>query len=122
MPVFVDRTVSPSYTTDVARATRVLLESGAPPGLYHCVNSGAATWAEIAGEAARLLGQPLQMKPITLESAALKAPRPRYCALANDRLAAAGIAMPDWRDALARYLASYAVDAPRIRRDRGAQP
>ena len=105
VPVFVDRTVSPSYTADVARATRVLLESGVTPGLYHCVNSGAATWAEIAEEVARLLGRPLQMKPITLESAALKAPRPRYCALSNDRLTAAGIAMPTWRDALARYLA-----------------
>jgi dTDP-4-dehydrorhamnose reductase len=106
VPVFVDRTVSPSYTGDVARATRVVLETGLPSGLYHCVNSGAATWAEIAEEVARLLGRPLRMKPITLESAALKAPRPRYCVLSNARLAAAGMAMPEWRDALARYLAS----------------
>jgi dTDP-4-dehydrorhamnose reductase len=104
VPVFVDRTVSPSYTADVARATRTLLETGSAPGLYHCVNSGSATWAEIAAEASRLLGRPLQMKPITLESAALKAPRPRYCALSNARLTAAGVAMPTWQDALARYL------------------
>jgi dTDP-4-dehydrorhamnose reductase len=106
VPVFVDRTVSPSYTTDVARATRTVLESGFAPGLYHCVNSGAATWEEIAKEVARLLGRPLQIKGITLESAALKAPRPRYCALSNAKLAAAGMAMPTWNDALARYLAS----------------
>ena len=104
VPVFVDRTVSPTYTADVARATRTFLEAGSAPGLYHCVNSGSATWAEIAAEASRLLGRPLQMKPITLESAALKAPRPRYCALSNARLAAAGVAMPTWQDALARYL------------------
>jgi dTDP-4-dehydrorhamnose reductase len=103
-PVFVDRTVSPSYTVDIARATRELLARGAPPGLYHCVNSGAATWAEIAEEAARLLDRPLTIKPITLESAALKASRPKYCALSNRKLQDAGIAMPDWRDALARYL------------------
>ena len=53
VPVFVDRTVSPSYTADVARATRQLLELGAPAGLYHCVNSGFATWAEIGRASCR---------------------------------------------------------------------
>ena len=102
--VFVDRTVSPSYTPDIARATRTLLETRAAVGVYHCVNSGAATWAEVAQEAARLLDVPLRMRPITLESARLKAPRPRYCALSNARLAAAGFPMPPWQDALRRYL------------------
>ena len=59
---------------------------------------------QIAEEAARLLGRPLHMKPLTLESAALTAPRPRYCALSPAKLAAAGIVMPPWQDALARYL------------------
>ena len=74
--MFVDRTVSPSYTADVAHATRAVIGKGVAPGLYHCVNSGAATWAEIAEEAARLLGLPLRMRPLTLESAKLHAPRP----------------------------------------------
>ena len=104
VPVFVDRTVSPSYTADVARATRAIVERRLSPGLYHCVNDGYATWAEIAREAARLLGVPLRMKPLTLESAALVAPRPRFCALSPARLAAAGVAMPHWQDALERYL------------------
>ena len=104
VPVFVDRTVSPSYTADVAKATRALVERSSPPGLYHCVNSGAGTWAEVAEEAARLLGLPLRMKAITLESAALRAARPKYCALSNARLTAAGAAMPAWQDALARFL------------------
>ncbi len=39
------------------------------------------------------------------------ASRPRYCALANGKLAAAGIAMPAWQDALAR-----AIDADQSRR------
>ena len=104
VPVFTDRTVSPSYTADVARTTRELLERGTAPGLYHCVNSGAATWAEVATEAARLLGLPLRMKPVTLESAGLKARRPRYCALSNAKLASSGIQMPTWQDALTRHL------------------
>lgn len=106
VPVFVDRTVSPSYTADVARATRSIVERGLPTGLYHCVNEGAATWAEIAAEAARLLGLPLRIRPMTLESAALRARRPRYCALSAAKLAGAGVVMPPWQDALRRYLFS----------------
>jgi len=104
VPVFVDRTVSPSFTDDIARATRALMEKRPAPGLYHCVNEGFATWAEIAGEAARLLGLSWKMKPLTLESAALAAPRPRYCAMSSAKLAEAGIVMPPWEDALDRFL------------------
>ena len=104
-PVFVDRTITPGYTTDIAAATRELVARRAAPGLYHCVNSGPTTWADVAAEAARLLGAPLKMKPITLESVCLPAPRPKFSALANARLAAAGISMPTWQDALARHLA-----------------
>jgi len=104
VPVFVDRTVSPGYTTDIAAATRALVERHAPPGIYHCVNSGAASWADIAQEAARLLGLPIDLEPITLESLALPAKRPKFSALSTAKLAAAGIAMPPWPDALARHL------------------
>ena len=109
VPVFVDRTVSPTYTTDVARATRGLIDGKVGHGLYHCVNSGAATWFDVAQEAARLIGRPLNAKPLTLATAALAAPRPRYCALSTGRIEAAGIVMPSWKDALARYLSSTAL-------------
>jgi dTDP-4-dehydrorhamnose reductase len=109
VPVFVDRTVSPSYTTDVARATRAVLERDIPPGLYHCVNAGAVTWAQIGQEAARVLGLPFHMKPLTLESARLAARRPRYCALSPGKLAAAGVVMPAWEDALGRYLSGFGL-------------
>ena len=103
MPVFVDRTVSPSYVVDLAAATQGLLATGAAPGLYHCVNSGKATWFDIACEIARLLGHPPNFRPITLQDVTLRAPRPVYCALDNGKLAAAGVPMPTWQDALARY-------------------
>jgi len=104
VPVFVDRTVSPSFTEDIARATRAVLERQLPTGIYHCVNEGFATWAEIAGEAARLLGVSWKMTPLTLASASLAARRPRYCAMSPAKLADAGVLMPPWEDALARYL------------------
>jgi dTDP-4-dehydrorhamnose reductase len=104
VPVFVDRTVSPSYAVDVAAATAQLLARTPQAGVYHCVNSGSCRWDELAVEASRLLGREPRLKPVTLESAPLKARRPRYCALSNARLAAAGIPMRNWRDALADYL------------------
>lgn len=107
VPVFVDRTVSPSYTADIAWATRAAIEAAIAPGFYHCVNAGAASWETVAVEAARLLDRPLNMQPLTLESAALAAPRPRYCALSTAKLAAAGIVMPTWQDALRRYLGRH---------------
>jgi dTDP-4-dehydrorhamnose reductase len=106
-PVFVDRTITPGYTADIARATRRLVKERAAPGLYHCVNSGPTTWADVAAEAARLLGLPLRMTPMTLESVQLRARRPRYSALSNAKLAAAGIDMPTWQDALGRHLAHH---------------
>jgi dTDP-4-dehydrorhamnose reductase len=109
VPVFVDRTVSPSYTTDVARATRAVIERELAPGLYHCVNAGAATWAQIAEQAARVMGQPFRMKALTLESVTLAARRPRYCALSPARLASEGVVMPTWEDALGRYLSAFGL-------------
>jgi dTDP-4-dehydrorhamnose reductase len=102
--VFVDRTITPSYVRDVARATRQLLEMRAPTGLYHCVNSGATTWLEFAEEMARLLGIDAQLTPVHLADMNLRAARPVYCALSNEKLRRAGIEMPTWQDALARSL------------------
>jgi dTDP-4-dehydrorhamnose reductase len=104
--VFTDRIISPSYSQDVAAATKHLVTSGAAPGLYHCVNSGHASWHDVAVEAASVLGVPARLVPITVDQMPLKVPRPRYCALSTKKLAAAGFAMPSWRDALRRWLAS----------------
>jgi len=104
VPVFVDRTVSPTYTADVARATRAVIARGLSSGVYHCVNAGATSWHDVATETARLLGRSLRAIPLTLATANLVAPRPRYSALSPARLAAGGIVMPGWQDALGRYL------------------
>jgi dTDP-4-dehydrorhamnose reductase len=104
--VFSDRTVSPTYIFDAARTTAALLERGAAPGVYHCVNSGHCTWLEFAREAARLLGIEPRLDVVTMADVPLRAARPKYCALSNARLASAGIHMPPWNDALERHLAS----------------
>ena len=107
--VFTDRVVSPSYTPDVAAATRHLVETGAAPGLYHCVNAGMGTWYEVAAEAARLLGVTPRLVPVTMAQLQMKASRPRFCALSNRKLDATGFRMPTWSDALKRWLDARAV-------------
>jgi dTDP-4-dehydrorhamnose reductase len=102
--VFEDRTVSPTYIIDAAMATRRLLESSAPTGLYHCVSSGFCTWFEFAVELARQLGLEPRLTRVKVAEVTLKARRPQYCALSNDKLRQAGIVMPTWQDALARYV------------------
>jgi dTDP-4-dehydrorhamnose reductase len=102
--VFTDRTVTPSYVEDVARATWALVESAAPFGVYHCVNSGLTTWFELAREIGRCLGVEPNLVPVKVAEVALKARRPQYAALSNEKLARAGVEMPAWQDALRRYL------------------
>ena len=103
--VFVDRTVSPSYVVDVAAATKALVERG-QPGLYHCVGTGAGTWYEVAQEIARVMGKAkdAHLVPISVADVALRAKRPQYSALANDKLGRI-VPLPTWQDALRRHLA-----------------
>lgn len=104
--VFGDRTVSPTFVVDAARATLDLLERRSAPGLYHCVNTGKGTWLEVAQEAARQMGITPHFEVVATADVVLPALRPQFCAMANAKLASVGIVMPSWQDALARHLAS----------------
>jgi len=108
---FTDRTVSPSYVADVAVATRHLVETDAPAGLYHCVNSGHGTWHDVAVELAHALGVAPRIRPITMNDVSLAAARPKFCALSNRKLIATGAIMPPWQDAVRRWLAARGCPA-----------
>jgi len=104
--VFADRTVSPSFVQDVADATWRLIDTSAPFGLYHCVNEGHATWHALAEEIVRLLGREARLVPVRVADVQMRARRPQYAALSNEKLRRAGVDMPAWQDSLARYLGS----------------
>ena len=72
---------------------------------------GAVSWETVARTAADLLGLPIRISPLTLETAALRASRPRYGALSTAKLAAAGFRMPSWQDALRRHLVTASAPA-----------
>lgn len=111
--VFTDRVVSPSYVWDVAAATIAVLQTRPPDGVYHCVNTGQSTWYEVAQEVARQLAVQPALEPISVADLKLRAARPRYCALANDKLRAAGINMPTWQEALTRALTERSLAVER---------
>lgn len=103
---FSDRTVTPSYVPDIAWATAQLLERAAPPGTYHVVNSGTATWVDVAHALRASAGLPeAVVREVPVASVTMRAARPQYAALSNAKLAGAGIVMPTWQAALARHLA-----------------
>jgi dTDP-4-dehydrorhamnose reductase len=109
--VFTDRIVSPSYVPDIAAATRHLVLTAAPRGLYHCVNAGQASWYDVAQAAATLLHMTPKLVPVSVRDVQMKARRPQFCALSPGKLAAAGFSMPPWQDGLRRWLAGRAHPA-----------
>lgn len=99
-----DQRGCPTLTTDLAGALRTLAQRDAR-GVVHVTNAGDATWFDLAHEIARHLGCESLVSPITSEALNRPAPRPVYSVLDTSRYAAlAGAALPDWRDALRRYL------------------
>jgi dTDP-4-dehydrorhamnose reductase len=105
MNLFHDRTVSPSFVDDVAEATWQLVERRAEHGVYHCVNGGATTWLGVGQTVARTLGLDESLiVPTSVSDVVMKAPRPQFAVLSNEKLARAGVIMPRWEDAVARYL------------------
>ncbi len=102
--VVADQTMSPTATADIARVILRILAEGCPPGVYHAVNSGAATWYEFARAIVRRAGVAAEVAPCASADYPTRAARPRYSALDNAKLASALGAMPPWQDALDRYL------------------
>jgi len=99
-----DQTCTPTFTCDLARAVADLLPTG-QYGLYHVTNTGAATWYEFACEIFRLAGRPVHVRPVGSHEFATAAQRPGYSVLDTGKITATlGRPLPEWRDALARYL------------------
>jgi dTDP-4-dehydrorhamnose reductase len=98
-----DQRGSPTYVVDLARAI-IQFCRGNAKGIVHTTNSGDCTWFEFAQEIVKDAGLTTTVRPISSEQMARPAPRPAYSVLSASRLKEYGIAMPNWRDALRRYL------------------
>jgi dTDP-4-dehydrorhamnose reductase len=68
------------------------------------VNSGSATWYDVGVHIADVMQVTPRLAGVRVADVPMKAPRPQYCALSNAKLAAAGVRMPSWQDAIGRYI------------------
>lgn len=113
--VVADQIGCPTLTADLAQAVFNLVEleiNGACPpyGVYNFSNEGFCSWhafAEAILAEARAAGEPIiakMVKPIGTADYPLPAKRPAYSVLSKDKYRrVAGVAVPHWRDSLARY-------------------
>ncbi len=101
-----DQIGTPTYTHDLARLLVDMIETE-KYGVYHATNEGGyISWYDFAVEIFRQAGYSTEVIPVTTEEYGLsKAKRPFNSRLDKSKLAEAGFApLPDWRDALKRYL------------------
>jgi dTDP-4-dehydrorhamnose reductase len=97
-----DIVVSPTYVPDLVNAALDLLIDG-EQGLWHLVNDGSLSWAELVRRAAKLAKvSTAQLQSDSWRTFDLPAPRPSFSVLTSER----GIVMPNLEDALARYVAA----------------
>ncbi|MGH9539546.1 MAG: dTDP-4-dehydrorhamnose reductase [Terriglobales bacterium] len=98
-----DQRGSPTYVVDLARAIIQLCRCGAG-GIVHATNRGECSWYEFAKEIIAMTGSGTVVSETTSDKFVRPAERPKYSVLSPDSLQKYGIVMPEWRDALKRYL------------------
>lgn len=91
-----------TYTPDLAKATRDLIEAGSGYGIYHLTNSAPCTWYEAAVELFKIAGIKAEVVPVKGEKMLRPAKRPKYAVLLNTKLPP----LRDYREALREYLES----------------
>ena len=101
-----DQIGTPTYTLDLARLLVDMIETE-KYGYYHATNEGGyISWADLAEEAYRCAGMDVKVSRVTTAEYGLsKAARPENSRLNKSKLVACGFTpLPDWRDAVARYV------------------
>ena len=112
--VVCDQIGTPTYTLDLARLLVDMIETD-KYGVYHATNEGGyISWADFAAEIFRQAGMNTRVIPVTTAEYGLsKAARPFNSRLDKAKLVENGFApLPDWRDALGRYLAALQAQKP----------
>jgi dTDP-4-dehydrorhamnose reductase len=103
--VVTDQVGCPTWTGHLAPALIGLLEREIS-GLVHLAGAGAVSWNGFAKEIFRQAEVDCRVEPASSEQMARPAPRPAYSVIESERDDT--LAMPDWRDGLAGYLAASA--------------
>ena len=107
--VVADQHGSPTYAEDLANMIGEAIEKKIPYGVYHATNQGYTTWFDFTKAIFEYTGTICQVNPVTTEEyiemmKITQAKRPKNSQLSKDKLLAQGITVPEWEDALKRYL------------------
>jgi dTDP-4-dehydrorhamnose reductase len=97
-----DQHGQPTWTVDVAYTLIALVDSEAPPGVYHATSTGQTTWCGLARAVFEELGlDPMRVHATDSASFARPARRPAYSVLAHSAQERAGLEpIRHWREAL----------------------
>lgn len=103
-----DQIGSPTYTMDLAKNSVALLNVQGAQGIFHLVNSGQASWCELAAEAVNLAGLRCAINAITSDEYPTKAVRPAYSVLSTEKFAHwTGYTPRPWVQGLRDYIFQY---------------
>lgn len=106
-----DEVSVPTGTNDLVEMTIRAVDAGLS-GLYHATNSDYASRYEWGRYVAKRLFLPSTIIPVPMSMFPSPAQRPLFSAMSNAGLGAAlGYSIPDWRDAVDRFIAEYGIGA-----------
>lgn len=109
--VVCDQIGSPTYTYDLAQLLCDMIVTDRY-GIYHATNEGICSWADFAKEIMAQANKTTVIHPIPSSEYPTKAHRPLNSRMSKDKLVAEGFSrLPDWKDALARYLKEIEVNS-----------
>jgi dTDP-4-dehydrorhamnose reductase len=103
-----DQVASPTYTPHLALALALVIESE-EYGIHHIAAAGRCSWFEYAQEIFDQAGVECRVMAATTEMIGRPAPRPAFSLLRSER--PDPIALPDWHQGLAEYLAARGARA-----------
>ena len=99
-----DQFGSPTYSKDLSKAIRILLEHEAR-GIFHVCNRGNASWFELAQKTIELSLFSAVVNPVTTNNFTRPARRPANSILSTKKFTqTTGKIMPPWQIALQEYL------------------
>lgn len=102
--VVCDQHGSPTYTVDLANIIADALQKEIPYGIYHATNLGFTTWFDFTKKIYELANINCEVNPVATEEFPRPAKRPANSKLSKEKLNNVGIQIPNWEDALKRYL------------------
>lgn len=99
--VVYDQVGSPTYATDLARALMTVLNNGVHGlSIYHFSNEGAISWYDFAKAIFEESGDKIAVSPIESDKYPSPTKRPAYSVLSKEKIKAAGVEVPYWKDSL----------------------